>query len=566
MVYKKIGIDVGAYSIKIATIKKVEANNSYTEENNKTYIIDSLDGDIFKFIKKCLNDFTKSNNIYFADLHFSFPYDNKNSITKNITIPNLDKKSINKGIKNEVSTIITNNIFDEKITVNDYNYNWEKINEDKDMDIAIAILAKDVTKQLSKLKRVNWKISNIELQPYSIGRLLNVENTAVIDFGHTSTRIYLYKNNKFYDGEIIDISGKTLLDEIMEQYPNIGSNELIEMIKDNDILSSKSINGVSLLTLDDDVPESIIDSSNNLLKKGKTKEEYENNKSKILKILNDISDEIKLIIRRFEMTEDISLLDVYYTGNLSNFNFLTDYISSELSIDLKPLNILNSNTNELLSSNKNNISALTAYTPAVGSMLIKEYPYYSELNFAKDARPEIDYSSILLGVLCVSIIANGAIFVIDKKYQENINTINISLGKQEATHTKLIKDTMDARDNIARDNKFIKKVDDIKAQKKWLSDIFFSLSKLAPKGVALEEIEEKAGITIISGYARDYSNIAYFILELEKIGDPEVDTIDNIPQASRDIFLYEGTNYQEKEALKHKFKITLNHKSPLLEH
>lgn len=600
--YTKIGVDIGSYSIKITTIERVIQSDSYLGEFVETYNIPSNE-DVFEFTKKCLVEFTKKNSIIFADLHFTLPFDYPDVFLKNIKKPNMDDKTIEKGINFEVGSMFTDlneTGFDGKqLRSNDYKYLWSRENKvevidghttaeddpdsssEDDMTLTLAFMEDYILKALAKFKKVTWKISNIEVQSFTVGRLLDKEDAVFIDFGHNATRVYMYHNSNLHAVEVLNVSGSDIYNSITKLYPKLTREvDILNFIRQNTILSEYSVEDFISINIEED--EEFNHSYNNVYGDASTEDNKvnpltndnileEDNKLRELHLKNLIDslvNGIKSVIRRFEFEANVLLDDVYYFGELSKFNLLLEYISSELIIDLIPLEFLNKGSDLVIDSAESDIN-YSSYTLSASSILYNEYKYYNTLNFVKFLRTKIDYSALLIVTVCFTVLVHSGMFVINKSYDRNIKEARYVDERQNATISQLESELVALDSKIEDSKNLIERIDDIKAQKRWFSDVLFTLSNIAPKGVIIDEIHEEVGETVIRGSSLDYSNIGYFVFELEKYGDVNLESVEYLGEEGGNKYLYEidkGKEYDKDNAVQHTFEIKVNHKQPLLPH
>ena len=524
----KIGIDLGTYSIKIAVIEEV--SDIFSGKYLKMYKVNSYknEKEYFKFVKKCIKDFTKTFKIQKASLSFSIPY-NIDSI-KFFKMPMVDKKLLQKSIKYEIN---------EKDLIDDLEANyfkWDIIESDnelaKDYDIILTVIKKEIIKYLSGIKSVKWQIENVEFQPLSIGRLIQ-DNTAVIDFGHSSTRVYMYRNGNLTHIETLDFGGQ-FINDIIKNFFGLLNDKDAEDIKNQVFITNDLID---------------IDCSDEIRKISE----------KITEEVSDIFKKIKMLVRGFELQNETIIENLYCLGGTSDILYFKELLSREFEINVRTLEIITpAEDNGFPISYKN-------YTIASAAILHKKYKYFKELNFSKYTVFQIDLTPIVVGFLLASIVIHAGTFYINKNYDENINTVRELNQEQTKTIDTLSSDISKINQEILKNQKTIIKVNELQQQQKWLSDILFILPDKVPEDTIVSNINCKDGAIIIDGYSKNYSDIGFFAIALEEIGQVTIKSIDN--QAVDTIYPIDITKIKSNvEPVDKTFQIVLNSNQPLLDH
>lgn len=478
MAYKKIGIDLGVNFIKISRI--TEKDDKYTLVAAKKYNVEDVENDeeYFKELRICIKDFLRVNKIIFASLYFTLPCDDDNVIVKPFTIPYVEDKLLNKTIEYEIesNTFTSTEEYEYKYIVTNKIEDTEDIDKYYDYNVTVSMIKKDIIKSIMDLGNFNWKIKNIEPQ-ISLGSKIIENNSAIIDFGYKLTRIYLYKDGMPVDIDIVPIGSKDFTDPIRH-------------------LSMTSIDGEFM---DSELAAFFIG--------GK----HEDLSNKITDITKSFANEFKRSIRGMELNNQVLIEDFLYSGGLSNIEYFIQYISEELSTELKPMDFLEVKKykdGSPIVKNKNDFifSALATIDSE------------RELNFLYNRKKEVDYNSILIGVICATIALNIGVFDINRRYTEKIESTESLLREVNIINEELNQEIASINSNMDRNLIIIDRVQNLKDKKKWLSDILYILPGETPHNTSIERASIEAGNAKLSGYSEDYSSVGYLAMALEDYG------------------------------------------------
>ena len=191
-----------------------------------------------------------------------------------------------------------------------------------------------------------------------------------------------------------------------------------------------------------------------------------------------------------------------------------------------------------------------------------------DTNFTKFIKANIDYSSIIVIALTLSLSVGFIFKVVDDKYTERISELNAVEAEQSQTISNLQRDINVVQESIDKSNGFIQKMDMLKAQKKWLSDILYVIPERTPLTIVIKDLSIKDGTVVLGGYSSDYSSIGFFANKLEDIAEVNIDSIEerNNPEV-----IYSGTMdnpelISDKYIVKYNFQITLKYQDTFLEH
>ena len=530
MKHEKIGIDLGTYTIKMVVIEEV--SDIFRIKYAKIYKVDSSK-DYYKFLKKCIKDFTEENGIRFASFSFSIPYTPEIMNIEFLQMPIVDKKILKKSLKYEI---------EERELTDDLDsiyYNWEILNKnvneyDSEYDIILATIEKKIIKELSELKTVKWKIDNIELQPITVGRLIEGDSV-VVDFGNKATRIYLYKNGKISGIEQVSFGGENLT-QIVKDITGISDIEEVENIKKQCFISNE------LITID-------------------VSREIEECSIAITKEVYQTFEEIKRLIRSFELKNNIMVEEIYYIGETSNLLYFTELFSKELDVNIKPLELLTPKDEEEM------LSDLKIYTLAGSSTLFEKYLYLPVLNFSKFTRFQVDLTPIIIGLACTSLSMHLGVYGIHKKYDKHIEDLNKIQSKQNVIIDELDREIEEVSFVKDKNEKTINTIKELIDEKKWLSDILYVLPDKTPSETVIAKVNSKDGIVVLNGYTKNYSDIGFLAMELEKLGEVTIDSVQNeIGGEIYPVEYKELENTKEDKVMRRVFQITLKYNDTLISH
>lgn len=581
--FKEIGIDLGSNSIKIARIDKTGSTSSLNPtlsqlKDYKTYPVncEPYTAEYYQLLKSCIKDFSKTYKLFKLSLNITIPVDNVHSHINFIDMPIVSEKVLSEGVELEAEQKMAM----EGIT--DSHFTWKISKEDTGLEeyrILLANLEKDIVKALTQFKTIKWRINRVMLQPVVLERIAE-SNDIVLDMGHSSTRVYLYVDGKLAQVEVIDIGGKDVLNDVK----NYLEENSIKDISAEDILKQVPMYNE---TLGDDVFDRGLDKENFadydlfedendgdvlFLDESHYEEEtledvkdetYDPKLIKELSLAIDgkikrIIEEVKGIVRMFELQVGSSADSIFYVGQLSNLTFFKESIEAELELELKPVDILDINNEQ-----DDNV---TLYSLA--SLVSMDVELKDDTNFAKFIKANIDYSSIIVIALTLSLSVGFTFKVIDDKYTERISELSAIEAEQSQTISNLQRDIDVAQESIDKSNDFIQKMNMLKAQKKWLSDILYVIPERTPLTIVIKDLSIKDGTVVLGGYSSDYSSIGFFANKLEDIAEVNIDSIEerDNPEVIYSVTMDNPELISDKYIVKHSFQITLKYQDTLLEH
>jgi len=531
MDYRKIGVDLGTYSIKMIEIKEV--SDLFERKCAKTYVVgkNKTEKEYYLFLKKCILDFLKINKIKFALFSFTIPCNEPDAILKFITMPVVDKKTLQKSLRYEIEEKEIAKNFD------DIYYNWEiiknyDVEQESEYNILLAVIKKKIIKELSKLKTVHWQIENIELQPITVGRLISGDSV-VVDFGHKGTKVYMYKDGNLSNTEILDIGGLSFSELIAHKFSLMSADE-IEGTKHqtyiiNDFIENHGVDEVKTAST------LITEESKNLF------------------------NEIKRLNRSFELQNNIIIEQVYYLGGTVNIEYFVDLFTKELEIPVKAL--------ELLTPKEENgiLEDLREYTLASSAIIYKKYKYFNDLNFSKNAKFQLELTPIIVGLICAAVIAHAGTYYTNNKYDGYITDISKVQTQQKSVTNELNTKISSINSKNSAQRSSIDSINMLLNQNKWLSDIMYILPDKVPKNTIVSDVVCVDGSITLTGYTSNYSDIGFFAIALEEFGKVTVNTIDNevtMPESTGSVG---GGTTSISPKVSKTFVITLKYTNPRLD-
>ena len=316
--FKKLGIDLGSRFIKITSISKNDDGQPIIHHSEVYDAVGGLgDRSYYKGLKQNIKDFTTKYNLDRVSIQITM-----SSLVDTLTgvhfmtLPATDDKILKKAVKFEIeeSELVDN--------VGDHHLLWKaKSSLDNDglglelneSDIQMVTIKKNIIYEIAQIRKLKWKIESIELQSDSIGRLVdNDVNTIVVDFGHNASLLYLYRNGVLTDMEVLSQGGAALTEKVRSEM-NLSTSleaELLKhkayVIKDNRMFDPSS----------SEVPQHIVEL--------------------ITEESDMVIDEIKRMMRTFEINEMITIDQMYYSGSgvyLKNFE---EVLVNEMDGAIKP--------------------------------------------------------------------------------------------------------------------------------------------------------------------------------------------------------------------------------------
>lgn len=492
-----IGIDIGSYSVKCSILKEI--NELFHIKSKNKYLVpkQTEDFDYYKWLKSIIKSFIKENNIKIANLCFVVTNETSNTLTRFFSMPKLKKGELAQSMVYEIK---------EKTLIEDMDtvfYKWSIVEEEQDEEnykILTAIMLKNIVNDLKQLNSLTWIVKTIEPQIVSFGRITE-GNVGIVDFGHEGTRLLIYKSGNPYYFKDVNIGGKHITQRIIDSYEDINyiENEEEKLEAAERLKHEKACILKGYEEIEDDPVSTELSSL-------------------IGDMAQNIADEIKQVFRMFQMRDDFNFDKIYYTGEGAKLRYLINFLERELDFNIEPLNLVSSNI-ELQANDSEEDESDYPYALSCASALSKEYVYFDDINFVNTKSYKIDPKNLFIGLLTFTLLFNLGMINIHNIYDKRTEEVDGQLMEQ----CSKINDLQQEIDNIEN---LKNKCEDIEQamqfiydQKKWFSGTLFELSSLTTKGTAIETIAIKEGQLIINGYAKDYSQIGFFAIALERLGE-----------------------------------------------
>lgn len=310
-----IGIDLGSRYIKIALLGPTSEAGLV---EGAIYPTKGILGDkrYFKSLRDNIKDFVEEHDLGIISMSFTIsPFVEGVTTATILRLPTVDKKVLKKAIKFEMGQRgIVENVADHHVLYSTLEEGKAGIGSEESVetDILLTTVKKSLIYEIAQLRKVKWKAENIELQVSTLGRFTR-GNAVVIDFGHQSTRIYLFKQNILKSMEVVGNGGKGVTETIQNEL-EAPSFDVAEDLKHQSVLPF-----------------------HNGLESQKRMNESLNRASRVVTDESEfLISEIKRIIRGFELREFIELDHVYYTGGMAQTENFVNMLTDELEYDVKP--------------------------------------------------------------------------------------------------------------------------------------------------------------------------------------------------------------------------------------
>lgn len=471
-----VGLDIGSWSVKAAVMAGTE-NGPYLKYAETKKIPES--GFSPSWLKSFLIDFARRHGLKRPVFCLTLPPDTQKFIIKFFTMPKLAEKELAKSIKYELESRLLQP-FENTV------YRWAAAEEQmKNLNIISATAEKDYLRSIT-VKGI--RIAAVEPQPVSILRLIK-GSAAVIDFGHTGTRIMIYRDGRFSHMHVSKIGGRNFTEALAEvcNDPETLKHEKGAVVKNPDI-------------------------------------EPDEETKKLSEILNPVADElareIKQAVRACEAREGTALETVYYTGGASKLRYLPERIGAELEQDIFPVPV------GFLDETGLEFSPGIEYAPACGACLYRKSGYLGELNFRSSLRSglEPDFRNLCIFILSFGLAVQGGLYALNRQAESKAAELRSELAAVNARISDIrnrIRNSESAVIYYSETERLLAAVKE--SEKGTFGTRLRHIAGLTPKGVTLTEITDLGGGEIeLKGKARDYSRIGCFAIALEQIGRVEL--------------------------------------------
>lgn len=556
--FNKLGVDLGSRYIKIASLIQNEEGQPIIDD----YTVYDAVGTIgerayFKGFKQNIKDFIKAYDMDAITMSITISAIDDVTTSTLMTLPSRDEKVLKKAVKFEVEEDeLVDNLANHYMLweAQDDVYDEDRYNLDiSESNLLVTTVKKNIIYELAQIRKLKWKIENIELQFRTIGRLTQ-GISAVIDFGHDSTRLYLYEDGELIRMERVSDGGQALTEKIRKA-STIDLTVEAEKLKHQGFV----VEDEDDFTYSSEVPRNIID----LI----TDESY------------FVIDEIKQLIRGYELSDMMTIEHMYYTGAGSRLTNFSDILTAEFDGAILPLGIKHpiddsEDSNEwdeveddvfILEDEDEEESDSTSAVPSV-EVLMMAYSaaqfdteeYYSTFNYAKFLKYNFDVTSILIAVAFMALVLNIGVGFVNEKYDENIANIRTAQVQQEQTREELQRELGAASQQKSSMTAFISRIEGLSDVKNWFSDVLYILPGRTPHGIVVQNINIVEDEIKLYGFSADYSNIGFFAKELSVLGDVEIMTIETLDDEG--VFLNPTESTDEPGAgpnMSHVYEITI---------
>ena len=500
--YTPVGVDIGNHTVKIAVVKKIGDMHQITKKEVFPIPLEAKSGNFSQWLAQTIKSFFTEHRIGWASLSFSVSCDSDAAAMKIIEMPTTVSKEIAKSIAFEI---------EEKMAVDDinnYHYKYAILEkQEESSQVYVALIRKSIVSDLKKIARIRWKINAIEPQLLSVGRMVE-GNVAVIDFGHQATQLYIFKNGQPYSFHTIYKGGYQMDQAISDQYGLLYQipNEEEKMYEAEKVkIQYASVLPDGLLGGEAGIQKEIADI--------------------VTPIAENIIKETKQVIRALEIRSNFVVDQLFYTGGGGRLNYLPEYLSQELELDAQPL-MIDQETEE----NKESEQPMGDYDFAIacGAALNATYPYYKSLNFTKiPKRININKKEVFVGLLVLSVLSQLALVDMHRRYDHIQEELNNELNEIRQLESRLEND-IQSEQIITQDHEmFHEMVQVIEDQKKGLGRVLYEIPRRTPSGVVVKELKIVEDGVSLQGYATSYSQIGFFSIALESLGEAHIDTISN---------------------------------------
>lgn len=562
---QKIGIDLGSSMIKIVTIDDSSGGIAVKESAVFPAVGQVGDRIYFESLKNNIKLFTQHYNYEYIDISFTIsPFIEGVTTVQFLDMPTSDEKILKKGVKFEIT---------EQELVDDianHHYEWnvveseeENLLTEEEVDtsrVLLTTVSRNVLYEIAQLRTLKWSVSNIELQVDSYGRFIK-GSSAVIDFGHASASIYLFKDGEIKEIEKIDFGGRQI-NQIIHEALDTPSIEVAEELK-----QKATLNNLSGESKDDNQEQLIYQASQTLTDE-----------------MVEAVSEIKRIIRGFELKDPmnpVELEQIYYTGGGSKSEGFLELFKDSFEYEITPLldsfektseqpnetnhfvrskqrmesestsnkdkkettNRFTAKTLELTQkvkeylkiedadvleeelSEKNEEKDLYFY-PAISAQLFQETTEFKTHNYVSYLKYKLDYTSVLFMVTALSVTLMLGTSFVSNSYEKSISELNTAISSQGVEAGKLNEEQSKLDSKLKENKELSERVDSLKDQKQWSSEILFEIPTITPSGIIIQELTMNGpGKVEIKGDSTDYTDIGAFVMGLESLGTAEIESI-----------------------------------------
>lgn len=507
-----VGIDIGSHSIKLfhenILGKFVGKRVPFPSELTRRQYL--------AFIKNQVVLFIKENDLNDVSMNFTIRPNTGNGNVEFMNIPKINKKNFNKALRYEMEDRPQEDNF------NSYQILWDKVDEkieDNKISYISGLMKKDLIDTLSDLKKISWTIESLEFQPITLGRF--IEGTSVvIDYGNQNTMIYFYLKGILNKISTIPSGGARINDIIREVRPEATPDELEQIKKELFFYAESDEHYISTPKLDPAYDAALEINMHDLsnLDKGFDKDMLMEISIKATEEVRYITEEAKNLIRGFELEHEVIVTNAYFNGQTFSLTDFAKFISNETNMDIRHISSL--------ISSKEIRDHYEEFAVAHISRGYAEKKYLYNLNFQKHIKNNFDSGSLLVAAVILSTLLHAGFYHIHNVYDEKISTFNEELNKQAALVSQLtsqIESYRNETNSLYSDNEW---KDQIDRERVNFSEFLYHLPKITPNGVAMDKITIKKNQIFINGYSKNYTDVGFLAIELEKIGGIKLDKLE----------------------------------------
>ena len=609
--FKEVGVDLGTDSIKfsIATkikgirnvVNKVESYKVYKNTEKK------YSKEYFRFLKVCLADFIKENKIKAVSLNIVLSVDNSDVKLNFIDVPFINKKTFNASMKYEILSEYGN-----ESSVSSWKIVADNREEKEEVHVLIASVNKKIVDNLAQFKTITTRVNRVVVQPVILAEEVT-KTEAIIDLSHSSTRVNLYLEGqlaqvetinfggfniikaieKFIEEKELPYSSQELINEVQVYNPTISLMEIdlhledldeIEPISqeedswysdfnyeteeemelfEEDSATSSSLgkehsegqDNLGVFSEDSDLIFDDEESSSEVAELTK-KEVLQQLSLEIDDEVNSMVDDVKKVVRMFELENSTSLSMIRCTGEFSEMTFLKEKLNSELELEVIPLDVIDIKDERMKS---------VVTLAALGSASYSNKK--DVLDFSKEIKANIDFTSILAMTLALTITAGVGAKFAGESYHEKLSEVQSVVQVQNETLNKVNLETEELRFELDNYERFINRLEELDAQKFWLSDGLYAIPGITPLTISVKDIQIENGEMILHGYSGDYSSIGLFAKKMEELGNVEIESITKLDDKNiYTVTMEDPSLISDIYSAKHYFKIKMTYNNALLSH
>lgn len=583
---KKIGIDLGRHTIKIATITESK-ENSFLAEKHKTYpaVGDITSKEYYQALKNYISHFTEDIDARKIDVSVSISSAiNDATHTEIMKLPTTDKKVLDKAIKFEleeqesIGNLGNFHYLSEELAVN---IDEGPLEESGDTDVLVSAIHKNILFGIAQLRKPSISIKNVELQDRSYGRFLNDEEISlVIDFGFKNIRLYFYEGNKLIGVDSFEGGGFHLTKKVKEKMEattdsvaealiektslNFGFTDEGEVLSDlltdditeyfNEITRTVRLFEIENITeIDKIYYTGGITQIENFPQLIRANFEYQtHNKFDCLPIEKTNKSEVNLGEEDNRLVPDINefeplVLDEEINESSNELDETADDNSAENEegADSEAPDVLSrinfhENKNKLLTLFKkkdddstldlgnDNDYPLELYSALYSSLLFEEESYLDDMDFSGRLRFMLDYNAFIIAALSFSVVLTLGVSKVSQHHDSKVNSIAMALTEESNEVSRLNNTIEELEKDIEESNEFINKINSLTDVKGWQSDTLFEIPEVTPKGVIVEDLSINGNDISIKGYALDYTQVGAFAIGLENLGDVSIQSVEDV--------------------------------------